>query len=134
VSRRGEAREDQRLDQHEGLQEQEGPAPIYPVGHDAAVEGEEQDRKRSQGAHQPDEEGGVGELQDQPPLRHHLHPRARERDELACEEEPELADREGGERPGESVEEGHRGTVNGQRGTVNGERRPGGALVARPAR
>jgi hypothetical protein len=87
----GEDAQRQRLERHSALEEQHQPALVHPVGHHAAVEGEQQDRQRAERRHQPDGERRIGELEHQPSLRHHLHPGSAERDELAEEEEPEVA-------------------------------------------
>ena len=70
---------------------------VHPVGHHAAVEGEQQDRQRAERRHQPDGERRVGELEHQPPLGHRLDPGPAQGDELADEEQPEVAVPERGE-------------------------------------
>ena len=75
--------------------EQDQPPLVHPVRDHAAVEGEEQDRQRPEGRHQSHQEGRVGELEHQPPLRYRLDPGAAERHELAEKEEAEIAVAEG---------------------------------------
>ena len=96
--RSGEDAERQSFDHHERLKQQDGPPPVHSVGQDPAVEGEEENRQRAESRDQPDGEGGVGELEDEPTLRHRLNPGAAEGDELAGEKEPKVAMAGGGEK------------------------------------
>ena len=60
------------------------------VGEDARGERDEQHRQAAERGDQADVVGGVGELQDEPPLRHVLHPRADQGRPLPEEEQPEV--------------------------------------------
>ena len=96
--KRGEEAERQRLDEEQGFEQDEGPPLVDPVGHHAAVEGEQEHRQGAQRGDEADLERRVRELERQPPERHQLHPGAAERDELADDEEPEVPVSEGAER------------------------------------
>ena len=61
------------------------------VGHDAARRRQQEDRDLAGEADRAQQHRGAGEPVDQPGLRHVLHPRADQRDELAAEEELEVA-------------------------------------------
>src|SRR5205814_9453717 len=61
------------------------------VGERAREERQHEHRRELQRAHEPETERGVGQLEHQPRLRDRLHPRPDERDELAREEEAEIA-------------------------------------------
>src|SRR6185436_2119947 len=87
----------QRLDEHQTLQQEDQAALVHPIGDDAAVEGEQQNRKRAHGRHQAHGEGGVGELQDQPSLSDRLNPGSKNPDELTEKKQPEIAVAGGGE-------------------------------------
>ena len=62
-----------------------------PVGQHAAKQGEQKDGDAGKERVQPQQEGGVAELVDQPALRHDLHPRADARSARPEPHEPEVA-------------------------------------------
>ena len=70
--------------------EQQLPA-IVPIGDDAADEREEQDRQLAEEVVEPQVERGLRQLEDEPALRHLLHPRADGGGEGAEPEHPEIA-------------------------------------------
>ena len=76
--------------------EQQLPA-IVAIGDDAAEHREEQDRQLAEEVVEPQVERGLRQLEDQPALRHLLHPRADGRGEGAEPEHREIAISEGGE-------------------------------------
>ncbi len=74
---------------HEGrLRADEDAALGEPVRDGTGDEGKAEHGRRLERVDEPQLEGRVGELEDQPCLRHALHPGSDERDELAREEEP----------------------------------------------
>jgi hypothetical protein len=76
---------------HEGrLRSDEDAALGEAVRDGAGHEGEAEHGRRLERADEPQPERRVGELEDQPGLRHTLHPGADERDELAREEEAKV--------------------------------------------
>ena len=87
--------------QHQGehrqgeLRDDEDAALGQPVSERAGDDREEQDRPELQRADEPESQGRVGELQDQPGLRHRVHPAGHERRQLRHEEPPEVAVVEG---------------------------------------
>ena len=79
-------------DDHLGrLRPDEQPSCLDAVGHPARDEAEDREGKEAAEGERADGEGGVGELQDEPGKRDVLHPRSRDRDDLAGEEEPVVA-------------------------------------------
>ena len=90
-----ERRQDERQDHRARLRDDDDAAAVDAVGHVAAERRDEEDRDLPGEADRAEEERGVGEAVDQPRLRHRLHPRADEGNELAAEEETEVPDPQG---------------------------------------
>ena len=78
-----ERRQHERLELHRCLADEQHPAFREAVAQHASDRRQQQDRGELQRAHEPELEGGLGQLQDEPGLRDTLHPRADLRDELA---------------------------------------------------
>src|SRR4029077_6504766 len=71
--------------------------------HDAGVEREEEHAEGAERGVEADQEGGIGEVEDQPPEGHRLHPGAHQGGPLAQEEELEVAVGERAETEAESA-------------------------------
>ena len=89
--------QDERRRHLHDLRDQHHVAPIAAIGDDAANEREQQDRQLAEKAVEAEKErrARAGEGDDQPGLRHFLHPRADARREGAGPEQPEVAVGEG---------------------------------------
>jgi len=68
----------------------EQPALVGAVGDQSAVRAEQQDRQELRGCDQSQQRARSRELQHQPGLRHHLHPRANQADRLSREVQAEI--------------------------------------------
>ena len=82
---------------------------VAPVGEDAAPRAEHEDRQELGGGDEPDGHAAVGDGEHQQADGDHLHPRAGLADDLADEEQPEVAAAQRAEGVGaEGPEAGHR--------------------------
>ena len=78
--------------------EQQTP-PVVPVGNDATENGEQKDRELTEEVVQAEEERGLRQVENEPALRHFLHPRADRGGERAKPENPEVPVAERCKRP-----------------------------------
>jgi hypothetical protein len=83
--------EHRRLDEEADLGDADEAQLVRPVDQRAGGHREEDDGDRRRGGDEPHEEGAVGELERQPSLRHHLHPRPDQRQRLADEEDAKVS-------------------------------------------
>ena len=81
------------------LRAEQQPAPIVAIGDHAADQREQQDRQLAQEIIEPEEERGLGEVEDEPALRDLLHPGADGRGEGPEPQDAEIAVAKGGKCP-----------------------------------
>ena len=94
-------------------------APVVAVGDDSADQREQQDRQLAEKVVEAKEERGFGEVENEPALRHLLHPRPDRRGEGAEPQNTKIAVCEGGQRAlQERVAEGDRGAAAGRAARV----------------
>jgi len=74
-----------------GLRGDHDPLPVHSIRRDAADGREQKYRYLAGKAHRPQQQPRTGKPVHQPRLRHRLHPRADERDQLSAEEKLEVA-------------------------------------------
>jgi len=116
-------------EQHQGeehcgaLGPEQGLAPRDPIGRHSRDQTEEQDRQVAQESDESEMKRRVGKAQDEPALGHELHPRPRERDNLAEPEQPKIP----------VPQRAKRARRDGQDPTWNGKRHAGG-FYANPMR
>ncbi len=92
-------RQERRRDHRGRLCRHHEPARVEPVGEDAGKEAEDAERQELAEDEDADRDRRAGQLEHEPRHRDVLHPRSRDRDRLADEEQPVVAMPEAGERP-----------------------------------
>ena len=98
VAEQRQQRQERRRDHRGRLRRHHEPARVEPVGEDAGKEAEHAERQELAEDEDADRDRRSGQLEHEPRHRDVLHPRSRDRDRLADEEQPVVAMPEAGER------------------------------------
>ena len=94
--------QDERQKHGRGLGRDQDAVAIVAVGDRSADGGQQEDRNLAGKPHKAQQDRRAGEAVDQPRLRHGLHPRADQRNELAAEEQPVVLMPKGPDHMGQS--------------------------------